>query len=426
MILEVVGDALHSGERRILNRVATSTISNRSIAKFTSILEDYARPVPPERQILKALELFKTRPTLTTEECAELAKVEDIIRQLSSEIRKNFNQSDFKRDRLNRIERQNAGLEISKRRYNKLFRHLARLEQKARTYARERRKYEIMQIGWLGLAARFSWEDFSRDENSACFIAYYVARSNLLSEFTTSGQQHAFDKIARILLYRCKREPERANWWAIAHVFPKTFVLEQLSDTQKGQLLGICLTVLHDIAELLREVWEKSNIDRETMINVNDSSTWNNAAKAWNRVRASWIELLHSMNMKDELDSMYFGKVLRLIESDQLPQAWHRAARGGLDPDAKVWSEVPLPWEVLSGGAICTKKLIGQVCHKYGVDPLMNGWIVPPPAGGPPAYMAKFMPTSGFVYGVMSSNPQIATVLRRVGWFSDKRGVPPF
>jgi hypothetical protein len=112
-----------------------------------------------------------------------------------------------------------------------------------------------------------------------CFIAYYVARCNLRSEFTTLGQQ--------------------------------------------------------------RPYWERGGINRETMVvrRGNDSSAWNNTAGAWNKARGSWIALLQAMGMTEELDSMCFGKVLRLMAADVA--AWHRLSGGELEPDTKVWSEVP-------------------------------------------------------------------------------------
>lgn len=219
MILETLGDALYPEERRILERAAAGSIKRR-VMKFTSMPEDFARPLTPERQVRKAADPFKTAYALTVEECADAEKVEKFIRHLGPEIRKAFGESDFKRDRLNGAQRQGAGLELSRRRYNKLFRHLVRLERKVSTYAREQRKYEFTRIGKSSLATRLTWEEFSRDPNSACFIAYFVSRSNLRSEFTISGQERPYDEIADMLFNRCKQGRESANWWAVAHAFP--------------------------------------------------------------------------------------------------------------------------------------------------------------------------------------------------------------
>ena len=100
--------------------------------------------------------------------------------------------------------------------------------------------------------------------------------------------------------------------------------------------------------------------------------------------------------------------------------AWHRAAGGRLDPDTHVWNEVPLPWEVLSGGAVCTRQMVEEVCRKCGVDPVKNGWTAPPPD----RKAAEFRPTPELVHGVTVASPQLAAVLRKAGWFSGKRAAP--
>ena len=66
------------------------------------------------------------------------------------------------------------------------------------------------------------------------------------------------------------------------------------------------------------------------------------------------------MGTRDELDSKCFRKVPRLMAADVA--AWHRAAGGDLNPDTNVWNEVPLPWEVLCGEAVCTKEMVEEVC----------------------------------------------------------------
>src|SRR5262245_21254062 len=418
MILETLGDAVTLNERRVLDRAAAGSLK-RALLKFTSMMEEFARPVAPERQVQKAVELFSTAYSMTAADCADAEKVEAFIRHISAEIGKTFGRSDFKSDRLNRLQRESAALDISRRRYNKLFRHLVRLERKVKTYVREQRKYEFTRIGKSSLAGRISWEEFSRDRNSACFIAYYVSRCNLRSEFTTSGQQRPYDKIAETLFERCKRRRDEANWWAIAHVFPDAFALGQLTDGQKGRLLGTWLSALHDIASLLKEVWERGGINRETMIvrQGNDSSTWNNTASAWNKARASWIALLPALGMTEELDSMLFGKVLRLMAADVA--AWHRLSDGDLDPDTKVWSEVPLPWEVLSGEVSCTRATVEAICHKHGVDPVKKGWTA-----ALQKKATEFRPTPELVHGVTVINPQLAAAIKRAGWFSGKRAVP--
>lgn len=416
MIRAHCGQQMTPQELSVLDRAARLSLK-RGFAKVTSMLEDFHRPVTPERQLRRALELFRRTETWTAAECAEPARAQAFIEELCPLIRKRFGESDFKHHRLNDEQRTTQGLDISRRRYNKLFRLLGRLEAKLRTYVRELRKYDFTRVGKSRLATRLSLAEFAKDPATAAFIAYFVARCNLRSVFTNTAQQRPYDEIADMLFQRLRRQPDRTNWWAVAHVFPDTEVLARLSDVHKGELLGRWLVLLRDIAELLREVWQASAIRRDTMIvqRGNDSSTWNNTAGAWNRAREAWIALLQSMGMEAELDSLCFGKVLRLMAADVA--RWHQLSGGGLDPNTFVWSELPLPWEVLTGDATCTRQQIEEVCRRHGVDPIKKGWIAPPPE----RRVEQFTPTPELVHGVAIADPTLAKVLRRAGWFSGQK-----
>jgi len=174
-----------------------------------------------------------------------------------------------------------AGLEIPKRQYNKRFRLAARMERKRDRLAREVEKREITLIRKSRLASKLTWEGFSKDRNAACFVAYFTARRNLRGEFTIAGQQRPFDQVRDLLFRRC-RASASTNWWAIAHAFPDREVLDRLDDARKGELLGRWRGILDRIASLLQETWDRSGIDRRTMIarKGNDSSTWNATAGA--------------------------------------------------------------------------------------------------------------------------------------------------
>lgn len=400
-------------ELAVLDRAANLSLK-RGFAKITSMLDDFHRPVAPERQVRKALELFRPTETWTPAQCADPERVSALIRELCPVIGKEFGKSDFKQHRLNDEQRTARGLDISRRRYNKLFRLLGRMEAKLRTYVRELRKHDFTRVGKSRLATRLTFDEFSKDPATAAFVAYFAARCNLRSVFTNTAQQRPYDEIADMLFQRLKRQPDRTNWWAVAHVFPDRDVLTRLGDAQKGELLGRWLVLLRDIAELLREVWRASDIRRDTMIvkRGNDSSTWNNTANAWNRAREAWVALLHSMGMEAELDSLCFGKVLRLMAADVA--RWHELSGGGLDPNTFVWCELPLPWEVLAGEATCTRQQVEEVCRRHGVDPVKGGWIAPPPE----RRVETFTPAPELVHGVAVADPNLAKVLRRAGWFS--------
>lgn len=413
-IREVLGDALGVADARILERAARGSLKRRLFG-YTSMLEDFARPVGLDRQVARARELFECAYPLGEDLCSDPAAVEAFIRSVGEEVGKTFGDSDFKHSRLTAAERAERGIEISRRGYNKRFRLLARMEAKLATLVRELMKRELQMVGKSGLASKLSWEDFSASVDSACFVAYYTARRNLRSEFTISGQQRAYDEVADMLFRRC-RESEDASWWAVAHAYPRVEVFQRLSERQAGELLGRWFTTLQDIAGLLSEVWARSDIDRRTMVvkRGNDSTTWNNTAGAWNTARDNWIGLLHALGMEDLLDRFLPGKTMRLIAGDVA--AWHRSADTPPDPNLAVWNELPLPWEVLRGESECSREMVLAACARHGLDPEESGWTRPRPHGT----VASFRPTPELVHGVTVSNPYLAGFLKRLGYFSGK------
>lgn len=414
IVLEQLEGHLGKSEIALLQRAAGNSLKQRLFG-YTSMLEEFVQPAGMERQLLKARELFASGPALMPEQFADADAIELFIRQISPEIRKEFDHNNFREDRLSHLARREAGLDLSRRRYNKLFRHLMRLEAKLHQLVREQRKLELTKIGKSALASQMTWRDFSANLNTACFIAYLTARSNLRSEFTISGQQRPYDEIADMLFSRCRRGLN-TDWWAIAQVYPSREVLVHLTEEQKGMLLGKWFSTLQEIAGLLGETWRNSEINRRTMIVQpgNDSSTWNNTASAWNKARDHWIALLSALDMEAVLDALCFGKVLRLMAADVA--AWHRLAGGGLDPGTSVWNELPLPWEVLDGQKRCPRELVGEVCRKYGVDPIKSGWT----AAKNLSPVAAYRPTPELVHGVTVASPFLATVLRQAGYFSGK------
>jgi hypothetical protein len=413
-ILELLQNQLNQSEQSCLREAAKGSL-RQHLFGYTSMLEDFAKPVGLQRQVKKAKELFTTAYPLDTQACDRSDAVEQFIRHISQEIHKSFGSNDFKADRLNRQARHQCGMDISKRRYNKLFRHLTRMEAKLHKLIGELKKLMFTKVGKSGLAHTLLWEDFSTDRDTACFIAYYAARCNLRSEFTIYGQQRPYDKIADVLFKRC-RNKANTNWWAIAHIYPTQEVLDHLSDARKGELLGRWYEILEEIGGLLKDVWKRSNINRATMVvrQGNDSSTWNNTASAWNKARNSWIALLYATGTEEILQTICFGKVLRLMAADVV--AWHYSAGGGLDPDTLVWNELPLPWDVLSGQQSCTLSMVESTCRKHNVDPIKKGWTVPRPSAKPVA----FKPTPELVHGVSVANPMLAKILRNSGFFSGK------
>ncbi len=406
-------DDLAPRELRSLQRVAGGSLKRGWWGfGFSSMSDDFRRPAGMDHQLDVAESLFHVgnRP-----EGTDLEGVREYLVRAENTIGKTFGENDFLADRLDRHSRKAVGLDLSKRQYNKRFRLAGRMERKRERLARELEKREFTLISKSRLASTLTWEEFSLDRNTACFVAYFTARCNLRSEFTISGQQRPFDEVCDLLFRRCKNS-NSTNWWAIAHAFPDSEVLTHLDDARKGEFLGRWYTMLDRIALLLKETWDHSDINRQTMIvrKGNDSSTWNATAGAWNKARETWIALVHAIRLDEILEGQCPGKVLRLMAADVA--AWHRMTGGGLDPDTQVWNDLPLPWEVISGVRDCPRKLVEDVCHRHGIDPVKSGWSAPRPG----RKVHAFRPTPELVHGVTVGHPGLALALRKMGVFSGK------
>jgi hypothetical protein len=377
---------------------------------------DFARPAGMARQLAVARAFFPAAGAVPAGAGAsDPAAVRAYLGRAGPAIGKELGRNDFLRHRLNAAARGAAGLELSRRQYNKRFRLAARLEAKCDRVERAWQKRGFTLIGKSRLASRLTWDEFRADRDSACFVAYFTARCNLRSEFTAGKQERPYDEVAHALFARAARSPA-TNWWAIAHVFPERHVLGHLSDGQKGQLLGAWFRLLEQIAAYLRELWAANKFDRRTMVvrRGNDSTTWNVTAGAWNKARDGWVALLHAMDAEGILEAMCPGKVLRLMAADVT--SWHRALGGGPAPDTRVWAALPLPWQVLAGDAECRAGFVEEVCRAHGVDPVKAGWIAPKVTTN----VREFRPTPELVHGVTVAHPGLAATFRKLGVFSGK------
>src|SRR5262249_39193030 len=197
------------------------------------------------------------------------------------------------------------------------------------------------------------------------------------SVFTVGSQEQAFDEIADLLLKRVKASPT-ANWWAVAHVLPDADVVAQLTDEQKGRLLGMWHAALVTAAGILRSVNPACEINRQTGVvgGGNDPSTWTAAAGAWNKPRQGYVALLYALNLDEVWERQCLGKVPRLMAGDVT--AWHISSGDALcHPDVKVWAELPPPWEVLEDRASCTRRAVEAVCRRHGLTPAKGAWLAP-------------------------------------------------
>ena len=383
---------------------------------YTSMREEFARPVGAQRQLARAASLFTTMPELAGDAGDDPVRIEAVIRRAGEEISRSYGQNDFGMDRLDRAERTAAGLgEISKRQYNKRFRLLRRMEAKLARLVHEQRRREVVMTGKGALAHALPYELFARDADTAAFIAYITARGHMRSIFTNGRQRQVYDEVAQALFDRLTAE--RACWYAIAHVHPTAEVLAQVSDEDLTRLLVRWNGFLRQVADLLEDAWNRHPLERDTMIvrPGDDSSTWNQAAQAWNTARAHWFALLTELGQDEVLDRFCPGKVPRLMAADVA--YWHRMSGGGLHPDTYVWAELPLPWEVLRGEEQCPRSLVEAVCARHGVDPVRGAWTAPRPV----AEAVAFRRTPELVHGVAVADPLMAGALRSAGVFSGKQ-----
>lgn len=418
-VLTLIGDRLVGDEQRLLEKAAQGSLL-RNLWGHSSMSTSFREVVGFDRQFGKARELFPTMtPVATAGAREQLDQLPELMPALSVGIGAQPKHFDFRSDRLNRAMRAERGFDLSRRRYNKLFRFLGRLEAKADRVSRELTIRELTMIGKSRLAARITWEDFAADDNTAAFVAYLTARANLRSEFTIAGQQPAFDEIAAMLLERCFAGTT-TRWWAVAQVHGTPSVLARLTDGEKGRLLATWFSVLDRTAVLLSAVWQRNRFNRQTMIVArgNDSSTWNQLAGAWNRAREDWFRLLEALGCDIGLAHFCPGKAMRLMAADVA--AWHRNAGGQIDPQTAVWNDLPLPWEILTGSTECTRSLVEETCRRHGVDPVKSGWT----HARSDAVAVPFRSTPELVHGVTVGHPDLALLLRRWGVFSGKPPTP--
>ncbi|MFI6180474.1 hypothetical protein ACIA8R_33380 [Nonomuraea sp. NPDC051191] len=408
--------ALSAPERLTLDQAAVHSFRRRGYV--SSMTEEFAKPRGGGPQLAAVARLF-THTEWTERNADDPVSLTEVAQLAGQAIGWSPDQADYKYDRLNRAARREAGIDLPKRQYNRRFRALGRLSAKAAKLGDGQELRKLLLVGRSGFAATLAEDRFAADPDAACFVAYFTARRNLRRQFSLNGKDNPFDDIAQMLLARCEKNPG-ADWAMIAVVYAKPSILARLSDAERGQMLGAWYAVMRQCAERLEKLWKTRPLNRQSMVvrRGDDSSTWNTVAQAYNAARAGWLACLQSMNALPLLDAACPGKVMRLMAADLA--WWHRETGGDLDPNTKVWAELPLPWEVLSGRVTCTRADVEQACEEAGLDPAESGWT----AGPAKHRVARFTPTPELVHGVTIADPVWASLLRRAGVFSGKRIKP--
>jgi len=318
----------------------------------------------------------------------------------------------FRDGRLDRVGRSVAGLDISRRRYNKLFRLVQFLETELEGNRRFGEICDISVAAKTGILTQLSFEEFSRDAATAIFVTYMAARMGLRSTFTVGPQDRPFDDLGEALLKELT-ESESTNWYAVAHVFSRNDILVRLSEPQRLTLVSRAIDQMLRAAHVLKRLAKDGNIDirRGCVVQPGqDSSSWNAAAGAWNKSRDTWLGLAYTLRL--DVDEMLPGKVPRLMAADVA--AWHHSLGEKAHPDELIAAELPMPWTVLLEGVDCPASEVRATCQRHGVVPEKTGWSM----SHERTAVEIWHPTPELVHGVTVDDPFTAAVMRRLGWFS--------
>ena len=134
------------------------------------------------KQISKAIEIFKLDDK-NKSDYNNQKDIEDFINYVSPIIHKTVGKNDFKADRLNKIQRKESGLDMSKRNYNKKWRLLIRIEKKLLKFIRESKKIEF--------------QNFDLEKNEC--IGYDKMRGPALANRMPAGNHKLYNKTYEIL-----------------------------------------------------------------------------------------------------------------------------------------------------------------------------------------------------------------------------------
>ena len=372
----------------------------------TSMATAFSAPTNLEYALTTAKGLF---PDVTPVEHVEDAvEVRAYIDRLNAALF--VTQHSFRYGRLNRVGREAAGVGTRKRGYNRRFRFLVRLEKRFTRWRRLTQQYRLAQVARTKLALRVGREDFMREPLTACFIAYMTAKLGRRSVYTWGAQARAYDTLAESLL---EVLPPTAAWRAVAYVHPVPEVLARLSTPNRGHLIAEWYDVMREAAGVLDALVRRSpKMDLETLVvrRGDDSSTFNEAAGAFNAARSGWLNTLYALNLDGLLERFAPPKALRLMAADVVYMHRHYGS-GGLEPDTLVWQALPKPWDVMLGRRPCNRAMIEGACRRAGISG--KGWITPRAV-----HAAAYRPTPELVHGVTIGSPALAQALRRAGYFA--------
>lgn len=432
LIVQAIGGMMMPAQRRVLERAA----EDRPGRGMPDVL---GRPVPAEHKVRTLVRLLGK--DLSEETIAQMAGDPWVLLgqlQIVGPFVGWDPGADFK-SRMTRQQRHEAGVDLSRRRYNRLIRQMNRTREQARRLQRQILLRQLEMVARSGLAYGITVDEMRADPVGACFVAYWVALRH---------RRRQFDRVAGLLLVQCAARAD-TDWWMVARAYPNPEVVARLSDLRQGEMIGCWFGFMRLAGQLLREEYDRwptreiepvvpdsmwadrpglmpsresrgggtvKVVDLQTMVVQPgmDPSTWNTLAGAFNAARAGWLDCLAATGALDLLYVVCPGKVAELA-----------AARAGTgrpggtlpDPETLVWAALPRPWDVITGRAVaCDVYAVEYECGVAGVDPHAAGWTAPRADGE-----GVWEPTPDLVQGVLVADPDWAELLRRAGVFSGEK-----
>lgn len=316
------------------------------------------------------------------------------------------------RDRMDAATRRSTLPGVSVRAYRRAVRAVLHLQQRTEVLAAERDREASVAFGKARLAYLVTEQDFTACPATAAFTAYYVARLNMRTVFTSGRQARPMDTLAEQLL-AAALAASTCRPWVLASVLTRWSVLDRLDDAQCGRLMGLYYEQLAASARSLRRAYDVRRDPTHMIVRAgDDSSTWNSASRAFNQARTGWLNLTRGLGYDDIIEASCPGKVPALVAADVA--AWHRRDGRDQHTDVQVWADLPLPWDVVLGDDSCDANLVREACMRHGVDPETTGWTQPYRQG----LTELPAPARDLVHGVTVSSPLLAAVLRQIGMFS--------
>jgi hypothetical protein len=352
-------------------------------------------------------------PTLVFPSSRDVDGLKDFIDQASRLIHRTPG-ADYKTGRMNRDEREKLGFDMRRSQYNRRFRLLCRLEEKISVLGAE----DEAVMAKSRLASQLPRELFLGDLQTAGYIVYFTARSNMRSMFTCGKQDRVYDGVCEAMLEHLQQR-RSTNWLAISYVDPSREIVARLNKFEQLAIFSAYVTAMESIAKRLESMFDDLKVNPKTMVvkKGQNSSGWNASAGAWNKLRQGWMSLVGEIGMDDLTKTHLPGKVMRLMAADVM--YWHSTVGDTVEPNTLVWADLPRPWDVLLNGKSCSKALVVKTCKKFKLDPETTGWVAAPARGNP----ATFKPTPNMLHGVTVPNsPTLMRMLKCVGAYSGKVG----